>query len=472
MADVFISYARTERAKAERIRELLESAGLSVFFDVLGLDGGDVFPDVLDREVKSAGCVLGLWSPYALSRSWIRTECLIGKDRGVLVPVLIEPLDPLRDVPAAFYGVQTIDLATFTGAADSAEWRQLMRAIARVLKRPELSPKRVGEEKPGAFVAAMQNGRRRAGSRIVPVAAGLALLVTAAAALWLFDPLKWKTSAIETAEAPIVEDGAPQPDATSLLSEDCPPMSAMVFFEWQSATLSASAREALQTAVTQAASECIIHRVTVTGHEDLVAPPDFALEISRRRAAAVAEALIGLGISSALVTTEGRGNAEPAVPTAPGVREPQNRRVEVKLERWPGQDTEAFDMQTASFKLTEALPRLLAGRHLSDSALDHAALLAGLTAVAGIEYITLMADERVDFATVAGWAYAEGLGVETDPRRAAGYFKLACEANEPAGCIGFGRMVGQGVSGLPLSEARQVMERACASGVSEACATR
>jgi hypothetical protein len=55
MADVFLSYARADRLKAEQVKAALEGAGLSVFFDVEGLDGGDLFPDVLDREVKTAG---------------------------------------------------------------------------------------------------------------------------------------------------------------------------------------------------------------------------------------------------------------------------------------------------------------------------------------------------------------------------------------------------------------------------------
>ena len=101
MADVFISYARDERARADQVKAALEGLGLSVFLDVEGLDGGDVFSDVLDRQVKTSGAVLGLWSPHALSRPWVRIECQIARDRGVLVPALIEPIDAIRDVAAA-----------------------------------------------------------------------------------------------------------------------------------------------------------------------------------------------------------------------------------------------------------------------------------------------------------------------------------------------------------------------------------
>lgn len=137
MVDIFISYARTERERAEQIKSAIDDLGLTIFFDIDGLDGSDVFPDVLDREVKSAGCVLGIWSPHALSRPWVKTECLIGKDRRVLIPVLVEPVNSL-DVPAAFYDVQSIDLTDFAGDLTHPGWIKLVKALARTLRRPDL----------------------------------------------------------------------------------------------------------------------------------------------------------------------------------------------------------------------------------------------------------------------------------------------------------------------------------------------
>jgi len=138
VADVFLSYARKERERAVPIKVALEALGLTVFFDVEGLDGGDVFPDVLDREVKAATAVVSLWSPWSLSRPWIRIECQIGHDRGVLVPATIEPINPLHDVPAAFYNLQHVDLTDFDGDTSDPGWIALVKALARKLKRPDL----------------------------------------------------------------------------------------------------------------------------------------------------------------------------------------------------------------------------------------------------------------------------------------------------------------------------------------------
>lgn len=138
LADIFLSYARRERHQAEPIKVALESLGLEVFFDVDGLDGGDVFPDVLDRELKSAAAVVSLWSPWSLTRPWIKIESRIAKDRGVLIPVDIATIDPLHDLPAAFYDDQRIELLDFTGDTAHPGWLKLVKSLSRTLRRPEL----------------------------------------------------------------------------------------------------------------------------------------------------------------------------------------------------------------------------------------------------------------------------------------------------------------------------------------------
>lgn len=154
MADVFLSYARRERDKAEPIRTALAALGLEVFFDVDGLDGGDTFPDVLDREVKSAGAVISLWSQHALTRPWIKIESRIGKDRGVLIPIEISVLDSLHDVPAAFYDDQRIDLVDFNGDTSNPGWIKLVKSLARTLERPDLLEQEVRTHAHGSAEAA------------------------------------------------------------------------------------------------------------------------------------------------------------------------------------------------------------------------------------------------------------------------------------------------------------------------------
>ena len=69
--------------------------------------------------------------------------------------------------------------------------------------------------------------------------------------------------------------------------------------------------------------------IVVVGHTDTVGSNAFNDELARKRADAVRATLIGRGVASADVVAIGRGKRELLVPTADGVAEPRNRRVEI-----------------------------------------------------------------------------------------------------------------------------------------------
>jgi len=54
--------------------------------------------------------------------------------------------------------------------------------------------------------------------------------------------------------------------------------------------------------------------------------------LSLRRAHAVAGELVRDGVPASAITIRGFGQTDLLVPTGPGVREPQNRRVEIILK--------------------------------------------------------------------------------------------------------------------------------------------
>lgn len=72
--------------------------------------------------------------------------------------------------------------------------------------------------------------------------------------------------------------------------------------------------------------------VSATGHADRSGSEDYNLALSLRRADTVRAALIAGGVGADAITTAGRGESENAVPTADGVKEQANRRVEVILQ--------------------------------------------------------------------------------------------------------------------------------------------
>ena len=71
--------------------------------------------------------------------------------------------------------------------------------------------------------------------------------------------------------------------------------------------------------------------VVVIGHTDRLAADDYNDRLSLQRAQRVREELTRLGIPPDRIQAAGRGEREPLVPTADGVAEPRNRRVEINV---------------------------------------------------------------------------------------------------------------------------------------------
>jgi hypothetical protein len=102
----------------------------------------------------------------------------------------------------------------------------------------------------------------------------------------------------------------------------------IVFFDWDKEAITP---EGMQ--IVRQASEAYRAggrvRLQVTGYTDRSGSPGYNQRLSERRANNVARALAGLGVPRDQMAVSGRGENDNRVPTANGVREPQNRRVEI-----------------------------------------------------------------------------------------------------------------------------------------------
>jgi OOP family OmpA-OmpF porin len=102
----------------------------------------------------------------------------------------------------------------------------------------------------------------------------------------------------------------------------------LVFFDWDKATLTDRARAIVKEAA--AASTRVQHtRIEVNGYTDTSGTPQYNKPLSIRRAEAVANELVKDGVAKTDIAIQGFGETNPLVPTGDGVREPQNRRVEI-----------------------------------------------------------------------------------------------------------------------------------------------
>ena len=102
----------------------------------------------------------------------------------------------------------------------------------------------------------------------------------------------------------------------------------VVFFDWDKDEITPQGSATLDYAVAQYASAGQM-QVRLYGYADRSGPDAYNIDLSRRRATNAY--LNRRGIPDDVITIEAYGESRPLVETADGVREPQNRRVEITM---------------------------------------------------------------------------------------------------------------------------------------------
>ncbi|SEH28794.1 OmpA family protein [Magnetospirillum fulvum] len=104
----------------------------------------------------------------------------------------------------------------------------------------------------------------------------------------------------------------------------------IVFFDFDKAVITPEAARIIQQAAGTSKSTAVT-RIDLTGHTDLSGSERYNQALSIKRGNAVKAELVKLGIPAAQIDVVGKGKSDPLVATPDGVREPQNRRVEIVL---------------------------------------------------------------------------------------------------------------------------------------------
>lgn len=128
MAEIFISYSRADCQVAAYLAARLEAEGWSVFWDPHVMPG-EAWREVIEREAGAAGCIVVLWSDTSVKSRWVREEAGIGVERAVLVPALISH----AKLPFGFSEIQTCDLSSWDGEAETAELADLLQSITALI---------------------------------------------------------------------------------------------------------------------------------------------------------------------------------------------------------------------------------------------------------------------------------------------------------------------------------------------------
>jgi adenylate cyclase len=130
MADIFVSYARTDKSRVAPIVAAIEAQGWSVWWDP-EIAAGQQFDDQIEAELGKARCVLVIWTPTSVVSRWVRGEAREAADRGILVPVRFDEARLPMDVRA----LHTTDLDGWQDDAASPAFQEVLRAVRGMLAR-------------------------------------------------------------------------------------------------------------------------------------------------------------------------------------------------------------------------------------------------------------------------------------------------------------------------------------------------
>ena len=189
MSDIFISYASADRARVKPIVDALQAQGWSVWWDRTILPGKN-WDRVIEEALDAARCVIVLWSAVSAGSDWVRTEAEEAKQRGILVPVLLDEVQ----IPLAFRRIQAASLVGWTGKLPSAAFDDVSAAISAILGAAQAAPPAtlasppVSKSPPGnaGIVRKPVSGRRKM------FVAGAALAVCGIAFALLLESPQWQ----------------------------------------------------------------------------------------------------------------------------------------------------------------------------------------------------------------------------------------------------------------------------------------
>jgi hypothetical protein len=128
MSDIFISYKKEDAGRVVRIVEALRAEGLSVWWDH-GIAPGSNWDRTIQEQLDKAKAVVAVWSELSRDAPWVKEESGVGKNRGILVPILIDDVEP----PLGFGLIQAVDLVGWSGDKKDPRWLAFTGALKAVM---------------------------------------------------------------------------------------------------------------------------------------------------------------------------------------------------------------------------------------------------------------------------------------------------------------------------------------------------
>jgi hypothetical protein len=157
MSDIFISYAAEDRDRVLLLVQALEKTGWTMFWDRT-IPAGKTWRQTISAEIQACRSVLVVWTQRSVNSEWVLEEAEIGKRRRILVPVLLDDVEP----PLGFGTIQAADLIAWNGDAATPSFHRLISDIAATLGFPTSAETKVGNQR--ATKGAAEHGTEQARS--------------------------------------------------------------------------------------------------------------------------------------------------------------------------------------------------------------------------------------------------------------------------------------------------------------------
>jgi len=135
--DIFLSYARKDLNRVEPIVRELEKHGWTVFWDP-EIPPGETWRGYIKKKLDESRCVIVAWSHLSISSDWVIAEADEAKKRGILVPVLLDAVEP----PFGFSHIQAADLTDWKNNAPHPKFSQCVQSVKSRVS-PSIPGKRV-----------------------------------------------------------------------------------------------------------------------------------------------------------------------------------------------------------------------------------------------------------------------------------------------------------------------------------------
>ena len=145
MADIFISYKHEDINVVKKMAECLNKSGLTVWWDH-NIPAGYDYDVVIENELKTAKCVIVLWTGASVISRNVKDEANEGLERNALLPVVIGNIRP----PIGFRNIQSI--VWENADYDSDKFAEFVTQVKNLIEARSVVQTNLNTDKGGADI--------------------------------------------------------------------------------------------------------------------------------------------------------------------------------------------------------------------------------------------------------------------------------------------------------------------------------